>query len=127
MTVLWDTSALKGQNDVVMPGHTIPEMFWNGVAARGDKLMMREKKFGIWQGWSWNQSGTAVREIAMGLSALGFEPGQCASILANTRLEWVLADLAVLSDDYLQVPIEKMANIHSKLTMVGGKIVHIDN
>jgi predicted amidohydrolase YtcJ len=38
-----------------------------------------------------------------------------------------LADLAVLSDDYLQVPIEKMANIHSKLTMVGGKIVHIEN
>ena len=97
MTVLWDTSALKGQNEVVMPGHTIPEMFWNGVAARGDKLMMREKKFGIWQGWSWNQSGAAVREIAMGLSALGFEPGQCASILASTRLEWVLADLAVLS------------------------------
>jgi hypothetical protein len=25
------------------------------------------------------------------------------------------------------VPIEKMANIHSKLTMVGGKIVHIEN
>lgn len=97
MTVLWDTTALKGQNEVVMPGDTIPEMFWNGVAARGDKLMMREKKFGIWQGWSWAQSGEAVRDIAMGLSSLGFEPGQCASILASTRLEWVLADLAVLS------------------------------
>lgn len=35
-----------------------------------------------------------------------------------------LADLAVLSEDYLEVPLEKMANIHSKLTMVGGKIVH---
>ena len=35
-----------------------------------------------------------------------------------------LADLAVLSEDYLKVPLEKMANIHSKLTMVGGKIVH---
>jgi predicted amidohydrolase YtcJ len=37
-----------------------------------------------------------------------------------------LADLAVLSNDYLTVPIEKMADIHSKLTMVGGKIVHIE-
>ena len=97
MTVLWDTTALKGKTEVVMPGDTIPEMFWNGVAARGDQLMMREKKFGIWQGWSWKQSGAAVREIAMGLSSLGFAPGQCASILASTRLEWVLADLAVLS------------------------------
>lgn len=35
-----------------------------------------------------------------------------------------LADLAVLSEDYLTVPLEKMASIHSKLTMVGGKIVY---
>jgi predicted amidohydrolase YtcJ len=38
-----------------------------------------------------------------------------------------MADLAVLSEDYLEVPIEKMANIHAKLTMVGGKIVYIEN
>lgn len=35
-----------------------------------------------------------------------------------------LADLVVLSDDYLKVPIEKMAQIHSKLTIVGGKVVY---
>jgi len=35
-----------------------------------------------------------------------------------------LADLAVLSEDYLTIPLEKMASIHSKLTMVGGKIVY---
>ena len=97
MTVLWDTQALKGQTQVVMPGETIPDVFWNGVAARGQQLMMREKKFGIWQGWSWTQAGTAVREMTMGLVALDFVPGECASILASTRLEWVLADLAVLS------------------------------
>jgi long-chain acyl-CoA synthetase len=97
MTVLWDTQALKGQTQVVMPGETIPDVFWNGVAARGQQLMMREKKFGIWQGWSWTQAGTAVREMTLGLVALNFVPGECASILASTRLEWVLADLAVLS------------------------------
>jgi len=35
-----------------------------------------------------------------------------------------LADLAVLSDDYLNVPLEKIAQIHSQLTMVGGNIVY---
>ena len=40
---------------------------------------------------------TAVREIADGLLALGLAPGDCASILSNTVVEWVLADLAVLS------------------------------
>ena len=39
----------------------------------------------------------ALREIAGGLMALGFERGHTASILANTVVEWVLADVAVLS------------------------------
>lgn len=34
------------------------------------------------------------------------------------------ADLAVLSTDFLTVPIEKMADTHAVLTMVGGRIVH---
>jgi len=38
-----------------------------------------------------------VREIAHGLLSLGLEHGQTASILSNTVVEWVLADLAVLS------------------------------
>ena len=38
-----------------------------------------------------------MREIGVGLVALGFAPGECASILSNTVVEWVLADLGVLS------------------------------
>ncbi len=34
------------------------------------------------------------------------------------------ADLAVLSDDYMTVPVEKVSELHSVLTMVGGKAVY---
>ena len=34
------------------------------------------------------------------------------------------ADLAVLSDDYMTVPIEKVGELHSLLTLVGGKAVY---
>ena len=97
MSVLWDTSWYKPQTVAQLPGNTLTDLFWNGVAARSTQLMMCEKKFGIWQGWTWQQAGEAVRHMAMGLVAHGFGVGDCASILANTRLEWVLADLAVLS------------------------------
>ena len=97
MSVLWDTSRLQGTTDILMPGDTITDIFWNAVNQRGSQLMMREKKFGIWQSWHWQQAGEAVRQISMGLMANGFEVGDCASILSNTRLEWVLADMAVLS------------------------------
>ncbi len=97
MSPLWNTAHAQGSTHVVMPGETMVEVFWNAVALRGPRLMMREKKLGIWRGWTWHETGDAVRQLAMGLAAHGFAPGDCASILANTRLEWVLADMAVLS------------------------------
>ena len=97
MSNLWDLSRIQPKLDIVVPGETLPELFWNAVKLRGEKTFMREKDLGIWRAWSWNRSGTAVREIAMGLGSLGFEPGECASILSNTVVEWVLCDMAVLS------------------------------
>ena len=78
-------------------GDTMPAMFWNGVTTRGDQVWMRQKEFGIWHSWNWQQVGSIVGEIANGLLSLDFQPGQCAAILANTRVEWVWADMATLS------------------------------
>jgi long-chain acyl-CoA synthetase len=81
----------------VLEGETIPALFWNAVAQRGPQVWMRQKKLGIWRSWTWDQTAGAVREVAGGLLALGFAPRDTASILSNTVIEWVLADLAVLS------------------------------
>jgi len=97
MSNLWDLSHIQPRHDIVMPGETIPAIFWNAVEQRGPKTWMRQKKLGIWRSWSWAQTGDAVREIAAGLLSLGFARGECASILSNTVVDWVLADLAVLS------------------------------
>ena len=97
MSQLWDTSGIAPQKNVVMAGETIPAIFWNAVAARGPHVWMRQKDLGIWRSWTWNETAEAVREIGHGLMALGFEARHTASILANTNIEWVLCDLAVLS------------------------------
>ncbi len=97
MSNLWDLSHIQPREDIVLPGETIPELFWNGVKARGDGVWMREKELGLWREWTWRQTGQAVREVAMGVVALGLQPGECASILSNTVVEWVIADLGVLS------------------------------
>ena len=94
---LWDTSSIKPCSDIVMLGETIPAMFWNAVKQRGPDVWMRQKHLGLWRSWTWNQTADAVREIAGGLLSLGFAKGECSSILANTLVEWVWADLAVLS------------------------------
>jgi long-chain acyl-CoA synthetase len=97
MKKLWDVRTIRPETRVVLAGDTIPAMFWNAVAQRGPAVWMRQKELGIWRSWSWAQTGEAVREIAGGLLALGFAPQATASILSNTVVEWVLADLAVLS------------------------------
>ena len=97
MTTLWDLNNIQPNHDIVMPGETIPAIFWNAVKARGPKVWMRQKHLGLWRSWTWNQTADAVREIAGGLMSLGFQKGDCASILANTVVEWVWADLGVLS------------------------------
>jgi long-chain acyl-CoA synthetase len=94
---LWDTSSIQPCHDVVMDGDTIPAMFWNAVAQRGPNVWMRQKHLGLWRSWTWHQTADAVREIAAGLMSLGFEKGDTASILANTVVEWVWADLGILS------------------------------
>jgi long-chain acyl-CoA synthetase len=97
MPNLWDVVNLKPGTEVPVRGETLPALFWNAVAQRADAVWLREKEFGIWRSWTWRQVGDAVREIACGLVALGFTPGERASILAGTVVEWVLADLALLS------------------------------
>jgi len=97
MSNLWDLSHIQPNSAVVLPGDTITAMFWNAVEERGPMVWLRQKHLGIWQSWTWDQTGQAVREIAGGLLSLGFARGETASILANTVVEWVWADLAILS------------------------------
>ncbi len=71
-------------------------MFWHGVTTRAGKAIFRQKDFGIWQSVTWDELGRIAREIGMGLASLGYQPGEVVSILANTRKEWVYADLGAL-------------------------------
>ncbi|MDO9435063.1 long-chain fatty acid--CoA ligase [Hydrogenophaga sp.] len=97
MRTLWNLADIQPNTQIVLQGETVPALFWNGVRERGPNVWMRQKEFGLWRAWTWDQTGEAVREIAHGLMALDFQAGDTASVLSNTTIEWVLCDLAVLS------------------------------
>src|SRR3954453_5192724 len=50
-----------------------------------------------WASVTWKETGDRVEKLAAGLLALGLETEQRVGIAAGTRLEWILADLAVMS------------------------------
>src|SRR5215468_4273661 len=97
MSNLWNPDFRPPRTGFAVAGETVPAMFRNAVAQRGDAVFMRQKKLGLWRAWTWRDTGAAVDELGHGLLDLGFAAGDCASILSNTVVEWVLADLAVLS------------------------------
>lgn len=130
MSNLWDLSAIKPNMDIVMEGDTIPAVFWNAVEKRGPKVWMRQKQLGIWRSWTWNQTAEAVREIAGGLMSLGFKPGDTASILSNTVVEWVLADLAVLSCGGVSngiYPTDAASQVHYLCEDSGTSILFVED
>jgi long-chain acyl-CoA synthetase len=81
---------------VLTVADTIARSFVRAVETRGDRPAIREKKFGIWQPTSWREWLQLSKEIAYGLHATGFRPGDVASIIANAVPEWVFADMGIL-------------------------------
>ena len=95
--MLWDyADADLSTDEIVVPGDTVPTMFWNAVRQRGDKVALRQKALGVWRPVTWRELGDAAREVGLGLIALGLAPGEVVSILANTRKEWLYADFGCL-------------------------------
>ncbi|HJS86716.1 MAG TPA: AMP-binding protein [Acetobacteraceae bacterium] len=73
----------------------LPAMVWERVVAQADRPILREKQRGIWRAITWAELGQRMRAIGQALRATGFEPGDVACVLAETRPEWVYADLGI--------------------------------
>ena len=50
-----------------------------------------------WVSLSWLQTKDKIFQLAAGLLALGIKPEDRVAIASNTRMEWILADLAIMS------------------------------
>jgi long-chain acyl-CoA synthetase len=95
--MLWDyADADTSTQGLVVPGDTVPTMFWNAVRQRADKVALRQKAYGVWRPVTWRELGDVAREVGLGLIAIGLAPGEVVSILANTRKEWLYADFGCL-------------------------------
>ena len=55
--------------------------------------------------WTATQVVDQVRAVAKGLVASGVEPGERVALMSHTRLEWMVADLAIMSAGAVTVPV----------------------
>ena len=75
---------------------TTPRLFRSRCGELGTVIAMREKEFGIWHSFSWNDYYDKAKCIGIALMALGLEPGQVASILSENNKEWLFVDMATM-------------------------------
>ena len=88
-------NAEPGHSPVRIDGHqTLPALLRGRCRENGDLTAHREKDYGIWQAYSWNDYLNSARLIGMGLRALGLKRGDAISILSEDNKEWMYCDMA---------------------------------
>jgi len=76
---------------------TIVDFFWENVDKHSANTLVKYWNGQAWQQKTWSEYGADVEKIAAGLLALGVEKGDAIGIMCNTRVEWGMIDLAILS------------------------------
>jgi long-chain acyl-CoA synthetase len=105
VTIAATTEATDREVPTTMPGDTITTRFHETVERRGDRAALKYRAGDEWREISWNGYADAVREVGMGLGALGVEPGRAVAILSKNRPEWHIADIGAMGAGAVTVPI----------------------
>ena len=81
------------------------ELWKRRLAATPEAVAFRYYDRDAWQGMTFGEADGIAREIAAGLVARGVVPGDRVCIVSQTRLEWVLCDVAIMLAGGIAVPI----------------------
>lgn len=89
----------------VRPDEHIPGRLWTLAAQQPDEAILVVPDGSGWRDITWSELATQVRAIAAGLVSRGVKPGDRVAIVSPTRVEWTLADLAILCAGAVTVPL----------------------
>ena len=86
--------------DAIRRAPTVARMVLDRVAATPDKEAFRWPVAGAdgtetWESMTWAETGARITDLAAGLLSLGLAPEERVVVFSGTRVEWVLADLAI--------------------------------
>ena len=75
---------------------TVPSLFRYRSESLADKIVIREKDFGIWNEYSWSDWARHATCVGCGLKSLGLARGDVCSIASEINKEWMFVDLGVI-------------------------------
>ena len=93
------------QSALATGSRTLADLVLLAVKKHARLTAQRYKAGDEWVDVSFEELGTIVREISLGLEAIGIRPGDKVAILANTRPEWTHSDFGILCLGATVVPV----------------------
>lgn len=78
----------------VAAADTYPKLLRLNAAEHGNAVALREKDFGLWREFTWNDYQARVHDFALGMTALGLGAGDVVGIIGDNRPDWVAAEIA---------------------------------
>ncbi len=106
---------------------TVASMAKDWANTKPGHVAFREKDFGIWKEYSWDDVWELIELAAHGLLALGVDVSDRVTIHAEDRPEWVIMDLATVAVRGTTVglyPTNPAAEVEYMLTD-SGAVVHV--
>jgi long-chain acyl-CoA synthetase len=91
-----DVQAERARIERSIAGKTLPSVFAETVDQHPSGKALNWKADQGWQSLTWEEYRQRVREVALGLKAIGFGPGEFGVIMARNRPEHVIADLGIM-------------------------------
>ncbi|MEL6373125.1 MAG: AMP-binding protein [Pseudomonadota bacterium] len=84
---------------------TVPKLLLRNAKTFANRPAMREKDLGIWQTWTWSQMHDEIRDLALGLQALGLKRGETVAIIGDNRPRLYWSFCAAQSIGAIPVPM----------------------
>jgi len=76
-----------------LPELTLPQMLRQRAQRDAQRVAIRQKDFGIWKPVTWAQYYQRACHFGQGLQQLGLPAGGHVGVIAENRIEWVLAQM----------------------------------
>src|SRR6201989_1427398 len=78
----------------VAQADTYPKLLRLNAKEHGGEIALREKDFGLWRTFTWNDYQTRVCDFALGMVELGLGRDDVIGIIGDNRPDWVAAEVA---------------------------------
>jgi long-chain acyl-CoA synthetase len=72
---------------------TLPQMLRERARSDAQRIVIRQKDFGIWKPFTWASYYERASHFGMGLRCIGLGAGGHVGVIAENRIEWVLTQM----------------------------------